>query len=73
VSLEPPSELAVFKRALGQQLAAARQAAEIGQQQVATRRATAAPRLPTLELAASCSPGTSGKRPTNCSRPMVHC
>jgi transcriptional regulator with XRE-family HTH domain len=34
VSLVPP-ELAVLKRALGRQLAAARQAAEIGQQQVA--------------------------------------
>jgi transcriptional regulator with XRE-family HTH domain len=35
VSLEPPSELAVLKRALGRQLAAFRQAAEISQQQVA--------------------------------------
>ncbi len=34
VSLEPP-ELAVLKRALGRQLAAARQTAEIGQQEVA--------------------------------------
>ncbi|MGH4008751.1 MAG: helix-turn-helix domain-containing protein [Pseudonocardiaceae bacterium] len=35
MSLESPPELAVLKRALGRQLAATRQAAEIGQQQVA--------------------------------------
>jgi hypothetical protein len=33
--MESPPELAVLKRALGRQLAASRQAVEIGQQQVA--------------------------------------